>query len=125
MPKKINKPVVILTDNDGDVDGLKKRYENYLGCNEKTYIKIHFDENIDSGDLKIGKAKTAFNYNTLEPKLLKLNGLKKLNAILGTSYTTDDKLHKYMRENKTECALKIFSTDEDFNFPDYILKGVE
>jgi len=125
IAEKINKPVVILTDNDGDVDGLKKRYENYLGCNEKTCIKIYFDETIDSGDLKIGKAETAFNYNTLEPKILKLNGLKKLNTILGTSYTTEDKLHKYMRENKTECALKIFSTDEDFNFPEYILKGVE
>ena len=125
IAEKINKPVVVLTDNDGDVEALKKKYENYLGCNAKTFVKICFDETIDSGDLKIGKNETAFNYNTLEPKILKLNGLKKLNAILGTSYTTDDKLHKYMRVNKTECALKIFSTDEDFNFPDYILKAVE
>ena len=125
IAEKINKPVVVLTDNDGNVDALKKKYEKYLGHNAKNFIKICFDETIDSGDWEIGKDKTDFNYNTLEPKILKLNGLKKLNTILETSYTTEDKLHKYMRENKTECALKIFSTAEDFNFPDYILKGVE
>ena len=125
IAEKINKPVVVLTDNDGKVDALKKTYEKYLGHNAKNFIKICFDETIDSGDLEIGKDKTAFNYNTLEPKILKLNGLKKLNTILGTSYTTEDELHKYMRNNKTECALKIFSTDEDFNFPGYILDGVE
>ena len=125
IAEKINKPVVVLTDNDGKVDALKKTYEKYLGHNAKNFIKICFDETIDSGDLEIGKDKTAFNYNTLEPKILKLNGLKKLNTILGTSYTTEDELHKYMRNNKTECALKIFSTDEDFNFPGYILDSVE
>jgi len=125
IAEKINKPVVVLTDNDNKVDALKKTYEKYLGHNAKNFIKICFDETIDSGDLEIGKDKTAFNYNTLEPKILKLNGLKKLNTILGTSYTTEDELHKYMRNNKTECALKIFNTDEDFNFPSYILKGIE
>lgn len=123
IAEKIKKPVVVLTDNDGDVETLKKKYENYLGCNARTFIKICFDEIIDHGDLKIGK--TDFNYNTLEPKILKANSLQKLNAILGTSYTTDDELHKYMKKNKTECALKIFSTNEDFNFPDYILKAIE
>lgn len=125
IAEKINKPVVVVTDNDGDVEALKKKYEKYLGSNAKSFIKICFDETIDSGDLKIGKNKNAFNYNTLEPKIVKLNGLKKLNAILGTFYSTDDELHKYMRINKTECALKIFSTDEDFIFPDYILKAIE
>lgn len=123
IAEKIKKQVVVLTDNDGDVESLKKKYENYLGCNAKTFIKICFDETMDSGDLKIGE--TPFNYNTLEPKILKANSLQKLNAILGTSFTTDDELYKYMKKNKTECALKIFSTDKDLNFPDYILNAVE
>ena len=71
IAEKINKPVVVLTDNDGKVDALKKTYEKYLGHNAKNFIKICFDETIDSGDLEIGKDKTAFNYNTLEPKILK------------------------------------------------------
>lgn len=122
IAEKINKPVVVLTDNDGDVDALKKKYENYLGSNAKDFIKICFDQIIDSGDLKIGEA--SFNYNTLEPKILKVNSLQKLNVILGTSFNTDNKLHEYMKKNKTECALKIFGSTEDINFPDYILEPI-
>ena len=113
----------MVTDNDGDVDALKKKYENYLGCNSKTFINICFDETIDSSDLKTSK--TDFNYNTLEPKILKANSLIKLNAIFGTYCTTDDELHKYMKNNKTECAFKIFVTNESINFPDYILKAIK
>ncbi len=123
IAEKINKPVVVVTDNDGDVAALNKKYENYLGDNKKELIRICFDETIDSGELKIGEA--AFNYNTLEPKILKVNDLQKINNILGTSYTTDDELHRYMKNNKTECALKIFNTAEDIFFPDYILKAIE
>ncbi len=123
IAEKINKPVVVVTDNDGDVTALNKKYENYLGDNKKEFIRIYFDETIDSGELKIGEA--AFNYNTLEPKILKANDLQKINNILGTSCTTDDELHRYMKNNKTECALKIFNTTEDLIFPDYILKAIE
>ena len=123
IAEKIKRPVVVLTDNDGDIDALKKKYENYLGNNKKDFIKICFDETVDSGDLKIGES--SFNYNTLEPKILKANNLKMLNTILDTSYNTEDELHKYMKKNKTECALKIFCTTKDFSFPDYILKAIE
>lgn len=123
IAEKINKPVVVVTDNDGDVAALNEKYENYLGDNKKELIRICFDETIDSGELKIGEA--AFNYNTLEPNILKANDLQKINNIFGTSYTTDDELHRYMKNNKTECALKIFNTTEDVFFPDYILKAIE
>lgn len=123
IAEKINKPVVVVADNDGDVTALNKKYERYLGDNKKEFIRICFDGTIDSGELKIGEA--TFNYNTLEPKILKVNDLQKINNILGTSCTTDDELHRYMKNNKTECALKIFNTTEDLNFPDYILNAIE
>ena len=122
IAEKIKKTVVVLTDNDGDIDALKEKYENYLGNNKKDFIKICFDETVDSGDLKIGES--SFNYNTLEPKILKANNLEKLNAILGTSCSTEDELHKYMKQNKTECALKVFDTKEELKFPDYIIKAI-
>ena len=121
IAEKISKPVTVVTDNDGDVDALKKKYANYLGVNEKDFIKICFDETEDTGDLIIGKNKRPFNYNTLEPKLLKSNSLAKVNAILGTSYQSEDDLHRYMKANKTECALKIFDTEDDIKFPQYIV----
>ncbi len=116
---KIKKPVAVVTDNDGDIDALNKKYENYLAPNAKDYIKICFDEVIDDGALVIKGKK--LNYNTLEPKILKANNLTTLNTILGTTHTSDDDMHKYMKANKTECALKIFETTETINYPQYIL----
>jgi len=125
IAEKIKKPVVVVTDNDGDVEALKSKYKDYLGKNNKEFIKICFDETEDGGELKIGKGKTAFNYNTLEPKFLKVNGLNKLNEIFGTPYSEIDDMHKYMKGNKADCALKIFDTDcKEIKFPQYILDAI-
>jgi putative ATP-dependent endonuclease of OLD family len=42
IAEKINKEVVVVTDSDGDIDAVNKKYENYLGDNEKPNIKICF-----------------------------------------------------------------------------------
>lgn len=123
IAKKIKKSVVVATDNDGNPEGVKSKYADYLGENAEDSIKIYFDETVDTGDLEIDGKK--FNYNTLEPKLLKANSLESLNKIFGTSYTNTDDLHKYMRANKTDCALKIFDTTETVNFPQYILDAIK
>lgn len=122
IAEKLNKPVVVVTDNDGDIGALKNKYKDYTGKNAKPYIKICFDDKEDTGDLEIsGKP---FNYNTLEPKLLRDNGLKKLNTVFETSYGKEDEMHKYMKEKKVECAFKIFDTAEEITFPKYILNAI-
>ncbi|MDO8660035.1 MAG: AAA family ATPase [Candidatus Parcubacteria bacterium] len=123
IAQKIKKPVVVVTDNDGNPVALKQKYNDYLGVNIKDHIKICFDESVDTGNLKIDEKK--FNYNTLEPKLLKVNSLESFNKIFGTTYTDIDDLHKYMKANKTDCALKIFDTTEILNFPEYILEAIK
>lgn len=125
IAEKINKPVAVVTDNDGDIDSVKEKYKDYLGDNKKDFIDICFDETEDTGDLKIGKNKKPFNYNTLEPKILKSNDLEKINKILETTYENEDELHKYMKSNKTDCALKIFDTTEEISFPQYILDAIQ
>ena len=76
---------------------------------------------MDNGDLVIsGKP---FNYNTLEPKLVKSNSVQTLNALFGTRYDLDS-LHRYMKNNKTECALEIFSSNAKINYPKYILDAI-
>lgn len=123
IAEKINKPVVVVTDNDGDVESVNIKYENFLGIKAKPHIKISFDNTIDTGDLVLGTK--PFNYNTLEPKMLKVNGLQNFNKILGTSFDRIDDLHKYMKQNKTECALKVFDTKEELKFPDYIIEAIK
>jgi putative ATP-dependent endonuclease of OLD family len=125
IAKKIKKLVIVVTDNDGDVQAVKQKYSEYLSDNAatKNFIKICFDETVDTGGLKIGDK--PFNYNTLEPKILKANSVEKLNKIFGTKYKTADDLLRYMKENKTDCALKIFDTTEEIKFPEYILQAIK
>lgn len=123
IAKCLKKPTAVVTDNDGDVVALKKKYADYLGENKKPFIKICFDETIDSGTLKIGDKD--FNYNTLEPKLLKANCRDLFNKIFNKNFTTDDQLLKYMKQNKTDCAMDIFDTSETITFPDYILEAIK
>jgi len=124
VAEKLNKSVSVVTDNDGDVAAVQTKYANYIGANVKANIVICFDSTVDSGALVIGAKNKPFNYNTLEPKILKENGRAKMNTILGTAYANDDDLHKYMKANKTECALKIFETTEEIKFPQYILDAI-
>jgi len=121
IANKIKKSVCVVTDNDGNVKAIEEKYKDYIGNEDKPFIKICFDTAVDSGQLIIGEK--AFNYNTLEPKFLKENGVDKINKIFGVK-KTEDELHRFMHANKTACALKIFKTTEELIFPKYILDAI-
>lgn len=125
IAEKLNVPTVVVTDNDGDVEALDIKYSDYIGPNKKENIKICYDKVVDSGDLYIGNKE--YNYNTLEPKIIKANNenLELFNALFDTKYTEIDELRKYMKNHKTECALAIFESNKDINFPDYILEAIK
>ncbi len=109
IAKELKKDVVVVTDNDGDyankVDG---KYKYFKSCSN---IKICRSDN-DSAP-------------TLEPQIVECNDLGTLNKIFGTSHKNNDSLKKYMENNKTECALKIFETKEEITFPQYVTESIE
>ena len=112
---KLNK-VRVVTDNDGHPEKVKEKYENYLGENKKEGISIFFTENSD--------------LNTLEPNLVKADpsNAEILNKIFKKSYKDEDALIKYMKNNKTECALAIFefeSKEIKIKYPKYIQDAVD
>lgn len=117
LAEKLNIPTCVVTDNDGDVGALKRKYSDYLGDNAKPYINICFDSTVDGDDAD-------YNYNTLEPKLLKENGLATFNELLGKDFASEDVLRRYMKNHKTECALAIFGSEQKIKYPEYILKAV-
>lgn len=116
--------VAVVTDNDGDIEALKTKFSDYLGNNQKPNIRICFDETIDTGDLIIGNRN--YNYNTLEPKIIKANreDLELFNSLFKTQFEDVDDLRKYMKHHKTECAMAIYDTDKKVTFPDYILEAI-
>ena len=121
IAEKLGIPTCVVTDNDGDVEALKKKYCNYLDENAKPGIQICFDTIVDK---KEGDT-SGYNYNTLEPKLLKANDLNSLNQVFGTKYTSEDDLRAYMKRNKVECALAIFNSKQKINYPEYITRAVK
>ena len=73
IAQTLNKETAVVTDNDGILKLLRKVQE----YEEIQCIHICVDEVVDTGDLKLsGKD---FNYNTLEPKILKENGREAMN----------------------------------------------
>lgn len=122
----IKKDTIVITDNDGDTEALLNKYKDYVGENTKAYVKIKYDNktHIGQGTLK-SKNGGNFNYDTLEPCMLRANNLKILNKILGQDKKSDDELLEYMVANKTDCALKLFDTKEKILFPDYIEESIQ
>lgn len=121
----MNLNVRVVTDNDGKLDLIRKKYADYLGSNKKDNIEICFSEQVltesdFNGDIVLEK----FNYNTLEPLLLKANSRELLNQIFGKDYDSDLELLKYMHNNKSECALAVFRFTEPIGIPEYILKAI-
>ena len=119
IAKYLTIQVTVVTDNDGNIDALNEKYKEYK---DLPNICICFDDTIDAGDLRIGDK--PFNYNTMEPKIVKANSLDKMNIIMGTAYENIDDLHKYMKAHKTDGALAIFNTTEELVFPEYINKAI-
>lgn len=120
LASKLKIPVAVVTDNDGDTAAVEKKYAAYKGSDT---VRICFDPDVDTGSLTIKEK--AFNYNTLEPKLLKANDRATLNTVLGTSTKTDDELRIHMRTNKTESALAIFASTTAITYPGYIQKAIK
>jgi putative ATP-dependent endonuclease of OLD family len=102
--------VCVVTDNDGDVERLREKYADYLN-GAHLNIRICYD--------------TDPNCPTLEPQLLKANSLDTLDAIFGKTHEDDSALLKYMDDNKTDCALKIFETARSWVPPGYIGNAIE
>jgi len=104
----LHKDVVVVTDNDGDYDeNISKKYSDYQ---ESETIRVC--------------ASTNNTLKTLESHLVACNDLTRLNNILGTRYAIVSELEQYMIARKTECALKLFETQESLSFPQYIQDAI-
>lgn len=125
IARELNLKVAVVTDNDSKIKALEKKYAEYLNENKKDNISICYDTTIDDGPLNINGSK--YNYNTLEPKLLKANNndIALFNSIFKTKFRTLEELQKYMTGHKTICALAIFDTDKEVKYPQYILEAIK
>lgn len=127
IAKLLNLNVSVVTDNDGNINKLKEKYKKYLSPESNSNIKICYDQTIDSAETfgcSSSELPENFNYNTLEPKLLKENNLECFNKIFETTCDTTSQMLSYMYKNKGIVALKIFNSSEQIAYPEYIKNAI-
>lgn len=114
----IKKKVAVVTDNDDDYDAnIKEKYKEFDGC-----------ENILVAASTSIRGEGQRHLNTLEPQFMEVNDLDKCLKIFNlkkANYKDKDALIKYMEGNKTEWALKIFVSSEQFIVPKYIDEAID
>ena len=103
----LKKTTDVVTDNDADVEALKRKYADYLNSD---VISIQYDDDEAA--------------KTLEPQLVKKNGLAVINAVLAKPFTTEASAIGYMIDHKADTALKFFETNVDWAAPDYISRAI-
>lgn len=122
LAKAISKPVLVLTDNDGKPDSLKKKYKPYDDCDT---VKVSFVECVYNPEDPDGiDPEHKLNWNTLEAEMLRRNGLDVVNSVLDTAYSNKAELLKHMENNKTDTALAMFNAGDQVSIPDYISDGL-
>ena len=53
LAEALNLTVAVVTDNDGNIDAIERKYTNYIKANKKDNIKIYYDKVVDTGMLTI------------------------------------------------------------------------
>jgi len=124
-PLNLNAHVV--TDNDGDITSIKKKYHPYLNddfSKKKEFITIHFPHTINGLTAFPGlDSNTGVKLNTLESELYLINNEDLLRKILKLE-DYGDHILAWMQKNKTKCALRIFESVEKINYPQYIMEAL-
>ena len=97
----------VVTDNDGSTEKVKAKFAEYNAA-----ANIHLCYSPDE------------SLKTLENHILELNGRDKLNGLFGRAFATDEELLRFMLDNKTDCALRVFDSPEALAMPEYIQDAV-
>lgn len=109
----INKDVVIVTDNDGNIE--KSIIKKYDGYRERKNLHFYYE--------------TDEKLNTIEPSVLVVNcedgqptgSFKTIISKDGSLESRDyEGILNYMKNNKSEWAFRVFEADDCIKYPQYI-----
>lgn len=108
LAKDLPIKIAVVTDNDGDYKkNITEKYKDYISDNVKVF------------------SNTVDQQHTLEPSFAACNDEQELKKILCPDYDGGKNISEWMKANKSEWALKIFSEDNNFAFPQYINDCIE
>lgn len=111
----IKKPVVIVTDNDGNIDeNIKDKYKDY----QQDFFTYYYEQ------------KDPENLHTIEPSVLEVNldengepteNFKKaISARNSMMKKSKQEILDFMTAHKSEWAYRVLEAEEQINYPEYI-----
>lgn len=111
----IKKIVCVITDNDGNYkDKVVNKYKDY---SKYAHIKIEYSEENTKKTLE--NHIMAENSDDIEKFLNIIRESKKQKKI------SEIKIIEFMKEHKTDWALKVFKSEEKIKYPEYIIKAIQ
>lgn len=109
----MDKQVAIVTDNDGNIEeNIKKKYEGYI---EKCNLHFFFEANEKLGTIE--PSVLAVNCDNGQPRQSFKTILSKNGSLESRDY---DGVLKYMTNNKSEWAFRVFDAESSICYPQYI-----
>lgn len=108
LAKNLPIRIAVVTDNDHDYKkNITEKYKGYISENVNVF------------------SNTNDKQYTLEPSFSACNNEQELKDFLCPDYNGEKNISDWMEDNKSEWALKIFSEDNNFAFPQYINDCIE
>lgn len=114
----LNKKVVIVTDNDGNIaKKLKEKYDDYM-----TYTNLVFIYEKNETLHTIEPSVAHVNFDTPEHETVFKTAISKGGSMLNKS---KDEVISFMKNNKAEWALRVFDSEERIIYPEYIKNAIK
>jgi putative ATP-dependent endonuclease of OLD family len=112
----IGKKISVVTDNDKHPEEIKERYKEFINNPLTTFF---YDTNPE--------------LNTIEPSVLDANCIKgvpnlefqKIVNLKNKEQMTFDELNKFMKNNKSLWAMRVFDAEKTIKYPRYIIDAVK
>lgn len=109
----MNKPISIVTDNDGDIKkNIHQKYKFYL---DKEYLKFFYELNEELPTIE--PSVLSVNLENGKPTEAFLAAISKNDSMQSKNY---DEVIAFMEDNKTEWAMRIFDSDKVIKYPEYV-----
>lgn len=109
----IDKEVVIVTDNDGNIEeNIKQKYKDYIVKENLTFF-YEFNEKLNT----IESSVFAVNCDNGQPRMSFKTIISKNSSLESRDY---DGIMQYMMNNKTEWAFRVFEAEDSIDYPKYI-----
>ena len=102
IAKILNTEVLIIPDNDKKANNRLIKYSAFTS--DRIKLAMSMDNSLF----------------TLEKILIYCNGREMLNKIFNKNFATDDELFEYMCDNKADCALAVFKSNEMISYIDEV-----